>query len=1355
MSQLHGVSLPTDYTAQGNQIVENIYPVQIDDATREAFSQLAIADGSKAHSPFTLLLSAAAILIYRLTGDDNACISSDGRLLKVVIKSETTFLDHTNEIEENYSHCEISDSLARVSLSQDTKKNVLANDLSIFVAGHQDDLPGRRPSAPILGMTVTVHYNQLLFSRERVHVIMRQLLSLVRSGVANPYAAIGSMPLSNNSEKDILPDPTSDLHWEKFGGPIHEIFARNAKNHPERPCVIETPKPGHLHEGTKTYTYQQLHHASSVLAHYLISEGISRNNVVMIYAYRGVDLVVAVMGTLKAGATFSVIDPSYPPERQTIYLGVAQPRALIVLEKAGSLDVLVKDYVEKNLSLLAQVTSLQLNPKGLYGLNIGATENVFSKFFKMKDEDTGVVVGPDSTPTLSFTSGSEGIPKGVSGRHFSLTYYFPWMAKKFNLSSEDNFTMLSGIAHDPIQRDIFTPLFLGAKLIVPTTEDIATPGRLAEWMDENRATVTHLTPAMGQLLSAQANHSIPTLHHAFFVGDVLTKRDCSRLQSLARNVNIINMYGTTETQRAVSYFEVPSVNVDSVFLESQKDIIPAGQGMIDVQLLVVNRNDRRLTCGIGELGELYVRAGGLAEGYLDQHSLTSEKFVKNWFMDEEAWTSTKTVPKSIPWTEFWQGPRDRLYRTGDLGRYLPSGQVECSGRADSQVKIRGFRIELGEIDTYLSRHDAIRENVTLLRRDKDEEPTLVSYIVGTDESLRKFAMSSTSNNLKEVLQSHILLIRELKEFLKSKLPSYAVPTVIVPLSRMPLNPNGKIDKPKLPFPDTAELMSLGDVREGKGLTEVQARLFTLWTSLLSIPGDFTIDDSFFDLGGHSILVTRMIFEIRREFRMDVPIGIVFQNPSIRSLSDEIDSLRSGFGGRELNTYKPETNGHSSQLNYAGDAIDISSRLATSYKSPNISASSLTTVFLTGVTGFVGSFVLQDLLSRSTSKVRVIAHVRAKSQKDALSRIKTSCEAYRVWDDSWSAKIETVCGVLDKPRLGLPDDTWRRLIDEIDVVIHNGAQVHWVYPYAKLRATNVLSTAAILEMCASGKAKSLTFVSTTSVLDCEYYTELSDKILSKGGSGVLESDDLSGSKNGLSTGYGQSKWAAEYIIREASKRGLTGCIVRPGYILGNSTTGSTNTDDFLIRMIKGCIQISQVPEIYNTVNITPVDFVAKVIVSASIHQRKEFHVAQITGRPRLRFVDFLGSLRSFGYAVTNVDYITWRSNLERSVLENPADNALYPLLHFVLDNLPASTKAPELDDSTTVEILKADGADASQGMGIGVHQIGLYLAYLVAIGFLPPPNLKGIHQLPVANLPDDIKTKLSTIGGRGGNKIESG
>lgn len=304
-------------------------------------------------------------------------------------------------------------------------------------------------------------------------------------------------------------------------------------------------------------------------------------------------------------------------------------------------------------------------------------------------------------------------------------------------------------------------------------------------MAQSEVTVTHLTPAMGQLLSAQATRQIPSLKNAFFVGDILTKRDCTRLQQLASNVRIINMFGTTETQRAVSYFAIPPRSLEPSFLSTRKDVMPAGSGMTNVQLLVVNRNDPNSLCGVGEVGEIYVRSGGLAEGYLQLPEATAEKFIPNWFSKNIQWNDTIT-PNPEPWARHWKGVRDRLYRTGDLGRYGPDGIVECTGRADDQIKIRGFRIELGEIDTHLSRHPLVRENVTLVRRDKDEEKVLVSYFVPLDGKDVDALMSSDddaeASEILRGLKRYNRLIKDVRAYLRTKLPAYSIPTCLFPSS---------------------------------------------------------------------------------------------------------------------------------------------------------------------------------------------------------------------------------------------------------------------------------------------------------------------------------------------------------------------------------------------------------------------------------------------------------------------------------------------------------------------------------------------------------------------------------------------
>ena len=463
-------------------------------------------------------------------------------------------------------------------------------------------------------------------------------------------------------------------------------------------------------------------------------------------------------------------------------------------------------------------------------------------------EPCGVTVGPDDIGTLSFTSGSTGLPKGVRGRHISLTHFYPWMAEEFGMGADDKFSMLSGIAHDPIQRDVFTPIFYGATICIPDAEDIGSPGALAEWVRRANVSVVHLTPAMGQLLTANAKAVMDSLKVALFVGDVLTKRDVKRLQRLAPNVTTVNMYGTTETQRAVSYLKVPPDNT----IDSLKEILPAGQGMKDVQLLVLTDTSTAgvggagALAGLGELGEIFVRSPHMSAGYLKLPEATAEKFLINPFTQKEG---------------------DRLYRTGDLGRFRLDGTVECVGRADDQIKIRGFRVELGEIDTWLGQHPSVRVNKTLVMRDAFEEKQIISFFVPFTSEYE---------------------IVDIREHLKNKLPSYCVPSVICPIPKMPLTPNGKIDTKRLPYPDAATIMAQRPQKTAGAdeMTQLATSIKSCFEVVLGRP--VLIDDNFFEIGGHSLLATQLTFKLRQELKQPFALNLLYQYPTVKQLAEVLE-----------------------------------------------------------------------------------------------------------------------------------------------------------------------------------------------------------------------------------------------------------------------------------------------------------------------------------------------------------------------------------------------------------------------------------------------------------------------------------
>jgi L-aminoadipate-semialdehyde dehydrogenase len=749
--------------------------------------------------------------------------------------------------------------------------------------------------------------------------------------------------------------------------------------------------------------------------------------------------------------------------------------------------------------------------------------------------------------------------------------------------------------------------------------------------------------------------------------------------------------------------------------------------------------------------------------------LNEQKFVNNWFVDNQKWVEAdQKINKNEPWRKYYKGPRDRLYRTGDLGRYLESGDVECVGRADDQVKIRGFRIELNDIDSNLSQNPLIRDCKTLVRRDRNEEPTLVSYIVPEDKEWRRWlhdqALADVEDEGVEMgpvtiyLKKYRRMQTEVRDHLKTRLPTYAVPTIYIVLNKLPLNPNGKVDKPNLPFPDVAERVedaSEEDLKNWESLTETEQTVAQLWADIIPGINAKTIqrDNGFFDLGGHSLLAQQFLLTVRKSLSTDVPINTLYEHFSLAGFSAQVDKIKN----HDTTSVGPEAG----EAAYAKSLDELLHQMPAKYLSADpeaFTSAEQITVFLTGATGFLGSYLVRDVLERTGRNVKLIAHVRgAKEPSAALARLQKSLQGYGLWKDEWTGRLSAVVGDLSQPQLGIDDATWQTLAQEVDVVIHNGAIVHWVKRYQDMMASNVLSTVDAMRLCNEGKPKTFSFVSSTSVLDTDHYIKLSDEQTSTGVGSILEADDMNGSRTGLGTGYGQSKWVSEQLVREAGRRGLVGSVVRPGYILGDSETGVCNVDDFLIRMLKGCIQLSARPHIINTVNAVPVNHVARVVVAAALNPlgSEGVNVVHVTAHPRLRMSEYLSILEYYGYKTPEVTYAAWKEALEAFVSagaheKDQEQHALMPLYHFCMNDLPANTRAPEMDDRNAVEILKRDadrwtGVDESTGHGISREDVGRYLAYLSELGFVEKPAGRG---RPLPEMKAEVLAALA-LGGTGG------
>ncbi len=692
-------------------------------------------------------------------------------------------------------------------------------------------------------------YNADLFSAARMQELLAQYGHLLRQAVADPETAIGRLDLVTPAARALLPEPAAalDTTWR---GAAHEIFARHAAERPQRLAVAD--RDGH-------WSYGELRAASRRLAGHLRASGVARGDRVVIYAHRSAPLVAAILGVLESGAAFVMLDPAYPAPRLIEVVERARPRAWLAVAAAG----------EPAPQLAEQLAGMDLACR----LSLPAELREICRPLQADGPAPAAVpVGPDDLAYVAFTSGSEGLPKGICGHHGSLSHFLPWQCREFDFTAEDRFSLLSGLAHDPLQRDVFTPLQIGAAVVIPEPGQMLRSGWLGAWMAREQITVAHLTPAMGQLLveaspGAEASR-LPALTGAFFVGDVLTRRDAARLMELAPSVRVVNYYGSTETQRAVGYHPVRRA-------ADEPEVLPLGRGIPGAQLLVLGRGGR--LAGIGELGEIAVRSPHVALGYLDDPGLTAGKLVP---------CATGTAG-------------ERCYRTGDLGRYRPDGEVVFAGRADSQVKVRGFRIELGEIESLLGRHPAVAEAVVAARPGSSGEARLVAWVVPAAGA--------------EGPGSGAPAAGDLRAYLGQRLPQHMIPAAFVTLETLPLTPNGKVDRRLLPVPEPA-----GSSAPAAPASELERRLAAVWCEVLGVE-QLGVEDNFFDLGGHSLLLVRLERRLEEELGRQLPLMDLFRYPNVRALADHLEAA-SGRG-REETTSTPAATSHGSGRTFMTDIED--------------------------------------------------------------------------------------------------------------------------------------------------------------------------------------------------------------------------------------------------------------------------------------------------------------------------------------------------------------------------------------------------------------------------------------------------
>ncbi|WNI20542.1 non-ribosomal peptide synthetase [Streptomyces sp. ITFR-16] len=707
----------------------------------------------------------------------------------------------------------------------------------------------------------------------------------------------------------------------------------------------------------------------------------------------------------------------------------------------------------------------------------------------------------------------------------------------------------------------------------------------------------------------------------------------------ARDRHLVNAYGPTETTvcATMSGFQ----HADGP--QAPDRTVPIGAPVNGTRVHVLD--DRLAPVPPGVVGELYVSGEGVARGYHGRAALTATRFVADPF----------------------DRTGGRMYRTGDLVRWTADGQLVYVSRVDDQVKLRGFRIELGEIEAALTLLPGVAAACATVREDRPGDRRLVVYTVPADGARGPDTA-------------------EVRAHLATTLPEHMIPAAHVSLAALPVTPNGKTDRRALPAP------SHSAPAEGREPRTARERvLCEVFAETLGVPRVGVTDD-FFALGGHSLLAVTLARRIGERCGTRPSLRTLFAAPTPEGL----DRLLGRTAGEEQHedTTAPDL---TAEVRLAEDISGADRVAATSAPRPPRPAPR---PLLTGASGFLGAFLLRDLIETTDGPVDCL--VRAEDDHRAAQRLRANLERYGLWRDRYADLIRPVPGDLAAPGLGLDPEERTALVRRLGPVLHNGARVNFAAPYGDLRAANVAGTEELLRLLADSSSPGMHYVSTTGV-----YAPVAGPV-------TITETTPTGPVPDLPDGYARSKWVAEGLVGLARDRGLPVAVYRPGRISGDTATGACQDRDLLWQLIKGCLQAGAVPDLpFGSTDWVPVDYVSAAVVALALTGGTGAETYHLTN-PEAPGLDrvFEAAVR-LGHELRTVPAEHWQDR----VAAQP-DNAAQLFLGDGTESGDLAGDHRRFDSHRTTEAAAA----------AGVHQPPLtdeiltrYLTYFHDSGFLPAPG----------------------------------
>ncbi|MFJ4681200.1 amino acid adenylation domain-containing protein [Kitasatospora sp. NPDC088783] len=1042
-------------------------------------------------------------------------------------------------------------------------------------------------------------------------------------------------------------DPAERARLERWGtGPRAEPPAAFPELFARQ--VRRTPDAPAVRDPRTTLTYRELDARAEALARRLAARGIGPEDRVAVALPRDGGLPVALLAVLRAGAAYLPLDPGYPAARLAYMLDDAAPRLLLTTPE-----------VHRGLPA-SDVPHLYLDAPGEPGADASAGAS-----------DRLPVVDPAHPAYVIYTSGSTGRPKGVVVTHRGIAAMAGTQRERLGLTGADRVLQLASVSFDAAFWELCMGLLSGACLELDAREALLPGPALAARVREHGITHLTLPPAA---LAALPPGSLPAGTTLVLAGETCPP---ALARAWAAEHRLVNAYGPTETTVCATMSGFQPAAGAAVPDRS----VPIGVPVDGTRVRVLDARLAPVPPGV--VGELYVAGEGLARGYLGRPGLTAARFVAD--------------PAGAP--------GERMYRTGDLARWRRDGQLEYVGRVDEQVKLRGFRIEPGEVEAALTALPGVAAACVVVREDRPGDRRLVAYTVGGPDGRTPPDAA------------------ELRARLAAVLPDHLVPSAYVALDALPLTPNGKTDRRALPAPEHPR----GTGRAPR--TEREAALCEVFAQTLGLPEIGPTDD-FFACGGHSLLVVSLAQRIEERCGRRLSLRALFAAPTAEGVARLLDgpgaaasvgaaadvAADAGPGtGTEAGAGTGARTRAEAGTGTGAEAVDWAAevRLAPDITGAGTAARAGAAVpssarpLLTGASGFLGAFLLRDLIEATGGPVDCL--VRAEDERDGALRLERNLRRYGLWQERYRELVRPVPGDLAAPGLGLDPGARAALLRRLGPIVHNGARVNFAAGYRELRPANVAGTEELLRLLAESRSPGLHHVSTTGVHP------------PTGGPGTVTEHTPAGPVAALPDGYAQSKWVAEGLVGLARERGLPVTVHRPGRISGDSVTGACQDRDLLWQLIKGCLQAGAVPDLPpGSTGWVPVDYVSAAITAFVLDAPGGGGTFHLTHPEPPDLARVFAAAEHLGYRLRTLPADQWRAAVAAR-----HDNAA----QLFLGEDGSGGGGADGGAEQPAEARRFDSRRTTEAAArLGVHPAPLteevlvrYLSYFRDTGFLPAPE----------------------------------